>query len=90
MRTAEITPVDDLGRLRVLAGYLGLPPNMWSSLPPEEECEKLTEFGRGVLEQLNLVGMPIQEYLRTIDPVNKSNGASVLLRMPVKISKRVG
>lgn len=58
---------EDLGRLRVLAGRLGLRQDTWSHLPEEQERANLLEYGHSVLDELEKRRMSLEQYLEIVD-----------------------
>lgn len=73
---------DDLGRMRVLAGRLGCPPDLWSHLDPDVERGRLIEFCHGVLDELPRKGMTIEQYLEVLDRNSGINETNVV-RLPI-------
>lgn len=69
--TTELSTLFDgeltLGRLRVIAGRMGLPQDQWSHLPQEEETRQLTEYLIGLLDALERHHMTIEQYVRVVD-----------------------
>ena len=58
-----------LGRLRVVAGRLGLDQRTFAHLPPDEEERALVDFVLGVIEGLERTGRSLHQQLDVIDMV---------------------
>lgn len=69
--------------MRVLAGRLGLPPDLWSHLPPEVERPRLVEFCHSVLDSLSGNSLTLEEYLDILDRRDGIDGDNVV-RPPVR------
>lgn len=67
--TTDIATLEDLtlGRLRVTAGRLGLPQDMWTHLGPKMEEERLVEYLNSLLDALERHGMTLSEYIEVVD-----------------------
>lgn len=53
---------DDLGRLRVLCGQLGLDQATFSHLPPDEERQAMIDFAEGLGHGLDRRGMTLEMF----------------------------
>lgn len=69
---------DDLGRMRVLAGRLGCPQNLWSHLTPEVERGRLVEYCHSVLDALEKSGRSLDDHVAFIEAQQGHDDADVL------------
>lgn len=71
----------DLGELRVLAGSLGLPQDLWSHLSPEDEARRLSEYCETILDQIEARGMTLSQYLDVAVP-SRTIADPTVVRLP--------
>lgn len=67
LRNPPVAPQLTLGRLRVLAGTVGLAPGVWAHLPPEEEEKNLIEFLGALIPALEAKGMTLEEHFALVE-----------------------
>lgn len=75
--------MEDLGRLRVLAGRMGLPQGLWSHLDPETEAERLLEYCHAVLDTIETSpNMTFDDYQRIVAGLPDDPDANVVAFSP--------
>jgi hypothetical protein len=66
-----------------MAGQLGLPQDLWSHLPPEQEEGRLIDYCVALLDTLGKNGRALEDHL---DFIEDQQGAQVdnVVRLPVR------